>query len=211
MLSQGTPMLLAGDEFGRTQRGNNNAYCQDNEISWLDWEHIGPQGRALTDFVRKLTLLRNAFPVLRRGRFLTGQLNQALGVKDVMWINAAGKEMQSEEWGDANLRCFGMLLDGRAQATGIIRPAADATLLIVFNAHHEAVPFTLPAVAGPDRWYCLIDTSDPDRDDTPVFETHDRYQSVGRSLQVFALEAQGETGRIVHRVANELSRAPRRR
>jgi isoamylase len=211
LLSQGTPMILAGDEFGRTQRGNNNAYCQDNEISWLDWEHIGPHDRALTDFVRKLTLLRHAFPVLRRGRFLTGAWNERLSVKDVMWINSGGQEMKNEEWSDANLRCFGMLLDGRAQATGIIRPAADATLLIVLNAHHDAVAFKLPDVAGPDRWYCLIDTNDPDRDDTPVFETYDDYQAAGRSLLLFALEARGETGRIVRRVAIELSRGPRRR
>jgi glycogen operon protein len=211
LLSQGTPMILAGDEFGRTQRGNNNAYCQDNEISWLDWEHIGPDGHALTEFVRKLTLLRHALPMLRRGRFLTAAWNDALGVKDVAWINAAGKEMREEEWRDGNMRCFGMLLDGRAQATGIIRPAADATLLLVLNAHHDVVLFTLPDVAGPDRWYCLLDTNDPDRDDTPVFETHAQYQVTGRSLLLFALEAHGETGRVVRRVAVELSRNQRKR
>ena len=104
-----------------------------------------------------------------------------------------------------------MLMDGRAQASGIIRPAADATLLLVVNAYHDVVLFTLPEVAGPNRWYCLLDTNDPDRDETPVFETHEQYQVTGRSLLLFALEAQGETGRVVRRVAAELSRGPQRR
>jgi glycogen operon protein len=99
LLSQGTPMILAGDEFGRSQRGNNNAYCQDNEISWLDWEHIGPDGHALTEFARKLALLRQSLPVLRRGRFLTGAWNDALGVKDVTWLRDAAGRARS---GDRN-------------------------------------------------------------------------------------------------------------
>ena len=115
-------MILAGDEFGHTQQGNNNAYCQDNEISWLEWDAIGDDGRALTAFVRKLTMLRHAFPILRRGRFLTADWNEELQVKDVTWINADGTEMEEEQWQDGNMRCFGMLLDGRAQETGIKRP-----------------------------------------------------------------------------------------
>ena len=205
LLSQGTPMIRSGDEFGRTQRGNNNAYCQDNEITWLDWEGISAEGRALIVFVRKLTMLRDALPVLRRSRFLTGEWNEALAVKDVTWINAAGTEMKQEEWRDANMRCFGMLMDGRAQASGIIQTASDATLLLVVNAHHDVVDFTLPEVAGPHRWYCLLDTNDPDRENTPNFQSHDHYQVTGRSLLLFALEVHGETGRVVRRVAFELS------
>src|SRR3954469_21235534 len=116
LLAQGTPMLLAGDEFARTQRGNNNAYCQDNEISWVDWNH-DDRAERLIAFVRKLTGLRHRYPILRRSRFLTGEYNEALEVKDVAWINATGEEMREEHWKDANVRCFGMLLDGRAQAT----------------------------------------------------------------------------------------------
>ncbi|HLI11723.1 MAG TPA: glycogen debranching protein GlgX [Alphaproteobacteria bacterium] len=207
LLAQGTPLLLAGDEFGRSQGGNNNAYCQDNEISWLDWEGIGDDGRALTGFVRKLTTLRHAFPILRRGRFLTAEWNEALKVKDVTWINAAGAEMQGEEWGDAHMRCFGMLIDGRAQATGIKRPAADATLLLVVNAHHDVVKFTLPAVTGGDRWRCLVDTNDPERDELPILRTRDQYEVTGRSLLLFALEDGGTTVRVVRQVALELSRS----
>src|SRR5690348_1601995 len=107
LLSQGTPMLLAGDEFARTQQGNNNAYCQDNEISWVDWE-IGEEGEALIRFVQQLTALRHKYPILRRSRFLTGVYNEELGVKDVTWINASGAEMKPEEWGDMSMECFGM-------------------------------------------------------------------------------------------------------
>ena len=120
-------MLLAGDEFGRTQRGNNNAYCQDNEISWLDWR-IEEKGRSLTEFVQQLTQLRDRYPILRRSRFLTGQYNEELGLKEVTWINAFGAEMQPEEWDDSNMHCFGMLMDGRAQPTGIRRRGEDATI-----------------------------------------------------------------------------------
>ncbi len=118
LLSQGTPMLLAGDEFGRTQGGNNNAYCQDSEISWLDWD-IEDKGRNLQQFTRRLLALRHKYPALRRTRFYTGANNEELGVKDVTWINADGKEMQQANWDDANLKCFGMMMDGRAQVTGI--------------------------------------------------------------------------------------------
>src|SRR5690606_11300771 len=103
LLSQGTPMLLAGDEFARTQRGNNNAYCQDNEISWVDWNH-DDRARRLIDFVRKLTGLRQRYPILRRSRFLTGECNEELGMKDVTWIDATGDEMAQKHWDDANAR-----------------------------------------------------------------------------------------------------------
>ena len=205
LLSQGTPMILAGDEFGRTQRGNNNAYCQDNEISWLDWPGIDEKGRALTRFVQKLTTLRDALPILRRGRFLTAILNKALDVKEVTWINASGDEMQDDQWSDTNMRCFGMLMDGRAQATGIKRAASDATLLLVMNAHHDVVKFTLPEVTGGHRWLCLIDTNVPARQDLPGFETHSEYEATGRSLLLFALETGADSGRALRRVLLEIS------
>jgi glycogen operon protein len=143
LLSQGTPMVLAGDEFGRTQEGNNNAYCQDNEISWLDWD-IKEKGQALIRFARKLTQLRHHYPMLRRTRFLTGEYNEELGVKDVTWINACGSEMQPGDWQDGNMKCFGMLMDGRAQVTGIRKRGEDATLLMILNSFHDAVNFALP-------------------------------------------------------------------
>jgi glycogen operon protein len=188
LLAQGTPMLLAGDEFGRTQRGNNNAYCQDNEISWVDWR-IGPDGHALADFVRRLTGLRHAYPILRRGRFFTGDYNEALGLKDVTWVNAGGSEMGPHDWHDGGMRCFGMLMDGRAQATGIRRPASDATLLLLFNAHHEVVAFTLPECAGGRHWAMVFDTGAPDLAHGGEYGIGDIYPMTARSTVLFQLSA----------------------
>ena len=135
-LSRGTPMLLGGDEFARSQGGNNNAYCQDNEITWFDWEAIGPDARAQAEFVRKLLMIRRALPVLRRGRFLTGAYDDEIGVKDVSWLTPSGVEMMPENWDNPHARCLGVLLDGRAQETGIRRVGDDSTLLIIVNAAH---------------------------------------------------------------------------
>ncbi len=187
LLSQGTPMLLAGDEFARTQEGNNNAYCQDSEISWLNWE-IGEKGAALTNFVRRLTGLRHKYPVLRRTRFLTGDFNEELGVKDLAWINANGAEMQQGDWGDETMHCFGMLIDGRAQPTGLRRRGEESTVLLVFNAHHDLVRFTLPETAEADHWSLLIDTNLPTDEVKGSFATGDGYDVTARSLLLFALE-----------------------
>jgi len=199
LFSQGTPMLLAGDEFGRTQLGNNNAYCQDNEISWVDWD-IDAEGAALADFVRKLTVLRHNLPVLRRGRFLTGDLDEELQVADVRWLAPDGQDLTPEQWDDPRMHCFGLVIDGRARATGIHRPAADATLLLVLNAYHDMVEFTLPDVPGQDQWTCLIDTNAPVRTELPAFESGETYQVTGRSLLLFSLQAKGATQRVFDRL-----------
>src|SRR5271165_4321352 len=187
LLSQGTPMLLAGDEFGRTQKGNNNAYCQDTEISWLDW-NITEKGKALTDFARKLIALRHAYPILRRGRFFTGDFNEAVGVRDVTWVRPDGGDMELSDWDNATTRCFGMLMDGRAQATGIRRPASDATLLFLVNAHHEDVAFTLPETAGGRHWRVMFDSAAPDGDGSPTYGIGDSFNLIGRSSAMFLLE-----------------------
>ncbi len=188
LLAQGTPMLLAGDEFGRTQNGNNNAYCQDNAISWVDW-NFGAQGEALMAFVQKLTALRREFPILRRSRFLTGALDEELGFKDVTWINAAGTPMSDAAWADANMRCFGMLIDGRAQATGIRQRGADTTVLLVLNAHHDLVQFTLPDCSGGAGWRRLLDTNAPTAENDEIFPVDAVYGMTARSLVAFKLEA----------------------
>ena len=179
-------MLLAGDEFGRTQKGNNNAYCQDNEISWIDWTAL-ERGKPLIAFTQKLMRLRHEYPILRHGRFLTGTYSEELGVKDVTWINASGAEMQEQDWGDGNMRCFGMLLDGRAQATGIRQLGKEATMLIVFNAHHDVVEFTLPECPGGKHWSMLIDTNAPEIDQGVAHQAGEVYTVTGRSLLLFAL------------------------
>ena len=189
LLSEGTPMLLAGDEFGRTQQGNNNAYCQDTEISWLNW-NIGEKGNALIQFVQKLTRLRHEYPILRRNRFFTGQYVEELGVKDLTWINANGSEMTPEQWQDPAMACFGMLLDGRAQATGIRKSSTDATLLLVINGHTDLVEFTLPEYSGGGRWSLLIDTNAPDAGGEALFEPKQNYGVTARSLLLFVLKSQ---------------------
>jgi isoamylase len=161
LLSQGTPMLMAGDEFGRTQRGNNNAYCQDNEISWIDWSFADTDAK-LVKFVQQVTALRHRYPIFRRSRFLTGAYDEELDVKDVTWINASGAEMRSEDWSDGNMRCFGMLIDGRARPTGVRQRGTEATMLLVINAHHDFVEFMLPSCPGGATWTLLLDTNVPD-------------------------------------------------
>ena len=199
LVSQGTPMLLAGDELGRSQNGNNNAYCQDNETNWIPWERIGDDGTALIEFTRKVAALRQTLPVLRRNRFLTGAMVEELGVKDVMWLTPSGTEMSSEHWQDKSARCLGMMLDGRAQASGIKRPAADATLLLVLNAHHDVVLFKLPEVAGGVRWEMLVDTNLPDLVEPKPFPFGQEYEVTGRSLLLFALKSKRPRG-IIPRV-----------
>ncbi|WP_437882960.1 glycogen debranching protein GlgX [Pseudomonas sp. LRF_L74] len=186
IFAQGTPMLVAGDEFSRTQHGNNNPYCQDNEISWVDW-NIDEEGRSLQDFTRRLLSLRRAYPVLRRGRFLVGDYNEDLGVKDVSWLSPCGNEMTPEQWQDPHARCLGMLMDGRAQPTGIRKGGGDATLLLILNAHHDMVNFVLPEVAEGNAWTCLVDTNRPELRTREQFAFADEFAVTGRSLLLFEL------------------------
>src|SRR5712671_4199815 len=187
LLSKGTPMILAGDELSHTQNGNNNAYAQDNPMTWLDWERITPEGRDLLEFTRKLIAVRKAYPILYRGRFVGGQYNEELDVKDVTWLSPTGQEMDQRQWEDTKAKCFGMLLDGLAQPTGIKRRGDDATLLLVINAHHDMVEFTLPEVPDGKSWFRLIDSNVAGKAETPAFEFGHRYQVTSRSLLVFVL------------------------
>jgi glycogen operon protein len=193
LFSQGTPMVLGGDEFARTQGGNNNAYCQDNETTWFDWDAAAANG-AQIDFFRKLTGLRDRYPILRRTRFLVGDYNEEYGVKDLTWIDAAGTEMQQANWEDPNTRCFGMLIDGRAQTTGIRRRGSDTTLLLIFNAYHDLVEFTMPACTGAIGWKLLVDTNSPELggEDGAVFDVGATYGVTGYSVLAFAIEPEND-------------------
>ncbi|MBV9656093.1 MAG: glycogen debranching protein GlgX [Acetobacteraceae bacterium] len=186
LLSRGTPMLLAGDEFGRTQDGNNNAYCQDNEISWLHWD-FRERGRNLIRFVARVAEVRRRYPVLHRSRWLTAEWNEELGVKDVTWLTPTDDEMMPEQWEDPNTRCLGLLLDGRAQPTGIRRRGQDLTILLILNSHHDVVPFKLREVIGGKSWKCVIDTNQPDRKGEPIAHFGATYEITGRSLVLFEL------------------------
>ncbi|MDP9095448.1 MAG: glycogen debranching protein GlgX, partial [Pseudomonadota bacterium] len=181
LLSQGLPMLLAGDEFGRTQGGNNNAYCQDNDISWVNWSH-DEAGQRLIRFVTKLTRLRREFPILRRARFLTGTYNEELQIRELTWVTPAGTEMEQGHWDDGAAKCMGLILDGRAQPSGIRRRGIDRTLLWVLNASHTLVQFKMPVVAGGGDWQLLLDTNQPELDDGPMFDFEQTYAVTARSL-----------------------------
>jgi glycogen operon protein len=193
-LSRGTPMLLAGDEFARSQNGNNNAYCQDNEISWLDWGAIADEERDLAEFTQRLIILRNALPILSRGRFLTGGYDEEFGVRDVDWLRPDGGEMAPENWNDGGARAFAVRLDGRAQATGLHRRGGDATLLLLFNAYHDLVSFTLPETVGGEAWTRLLDTNLPDSQDAESFSFNKPYDVTGRSLLMFVLKPEDTPG-----------------
>ncbi|HSA82327.1 MAG TPA: glycogen debranching enzyme GlgX, partial [Geminicoccaceae bacterium] len=185
LLSQGTPMLLGGDEFGRTQWGNNNAYCQDSELSWFDWSGIGPEGERLLAFVRHLIALRKAHPVLRRARFLHGRETSPDGLKDITWLTPQGVEKTEAQWRDQAARCIGMLLNGKAGSyrSWDDRPEDDDVLLLVLNAYHDVVPFTLPPIAGGGGWRRLLDTTDAALTDDPAtYETGKPFSIPGRSL-----------------------------
>jgi isoamylase len=188
LFSQGTPMMLGGDEFGRTQNGNNNAYCQDSDISWFDWDFDAEAGDLIA-FTKRLIKLRQSYPALRRSRFLTGQRDEELDVRDVTWINANGEEMQASNWKDASMKCFGMLLDGHAQTTGIRRRGQDKTVLIVMNSYEGLVDFTLPECEGSEAWSLLVDTNIPDTASDTEFAFGSVYQVTGRSLLLFAVKS----------------------
>jgi isoamylase len=186
LFAQGTPMVVAGDEFARTQHGNNNAYCQDSEIGWVNWD-LDNDGKSLLKFVKRLIKLRQSYPILRRGRFLVGEYNEEIGVKDLTWLAPDGNEMTIEQWQDGNGRSLGMLMDGRAQETGIRRAGADATLMLVVNAYHEGVNFTLPEVPEGIYWTCLIDTNQPDSRGKEQLAFGTEYTVTPRSLLLFEL------------------------
>jgi len=177
LFSQGVPMLVGGDEFARTQRGNNNAYCQDNEISWLDWKHAGWQKELLV-FTTKLIAFRKAHPIFRRPKYFQGRRVLAAGLKDLMWFDSTGTEMSHETWTGGH-RCLGMLLSG--DSLDVRNPQGesvrDDTFLLLFNSYHEPVHFVLPGKKNV-HWELLVDT----------------YTDIGFPAEIVALASGDELG-----------------
>ncbi|MBI1998319.1 MAG: glycogen debranching protein GlgX [Deltaproteobacteria bacterium] len=194
ILSQGVPMLLAGDEIGRTQRGNNNAYCQDNEISWLDW-NLDRSRRELLEFTRFLIRLFHRHPVLRRRHFFQGRKIRGSEVKDLAWFRPDGKEMTDDDWNNPESRSFGLRLAGDAieevDARG--NRIVDDTLLILLNARHEPVPFVLPAHRRKLLWRVALDTKEPavSRGQRQM-RGGETYELEARSLVLLLLPRNGE-------------------
>jgi glycogen operon protein len=162
-LSQGVPMLLGGDEMQRTQHGNNNAYCQDNELSWFDWS-ARDRNLAHLIFTRRLIHLRRGHPVLRRRRWFQGRALHGSGVSDIVWFNVNGSEMTEEQWNEGSAKSLAVFLNGQEIPTRGPRGEriVDDSLLLFFNAHSEALAFTVPTGPWGERWDLLLDTNEPE-------------------------------------------------
>ncbi len=186
LLSQGTPMLLGGDELGRTQRGNNNGYCQDNEISWYAW-NLTEEQRALLEFTRRLIQLRRRHPVLHRRKFFEGIFLPGSDIKDIAWFKLNGTEIVDDEWQDPQARSLGMRLSGEAidEMTPHGERIAGDTLLVLLNAYHEQLEFVLPPAGGESEcWQVVFDTERRPMPDGrgPVHAVGSAYPLAGRSL-----------------------------
>ena len=187
LLSQGVPMLLHGDEMGRTQRGNNNGYCQDNELTWVDWERL-PEYEPLLDFTRKVAKLRAAHPVFRRRRFFRG-IAPADGesmLPDIQWFTPEGAVMSEADWAAGFAKSLAVFLNGQAIAEPDIwgEPVRDDSFLLLFNAHHEPIAFTLPPVSHGELWESALDTAMPIFSDRPMLKPGAVTTVEGRALLI---------------------------
>ena len=158
LLSQGVPMLAAGDELGKTQDGNNNAYCQDSELSWIDWKSIDVP---LLEFTRTLIEFRRKHPLFRRRRFFQGQAIHGSRAPDIAWFTPDAEEMGEEHWGEGFAKSLAVFLNGAAIQTPDARgeKIRDDSFYLLFNAHDGALEFTLPDGKWAERWEPLLDTA----------------------------------------------------
>ena len=181
LLSQGVPLLCGGDEFGRSQNGNNNTYCQDNALNWFPW-NPATIDQTLTDFTSRLIALRREHPIFRRPKYFTGRKVRGHEFRDLLWVNPGGTAMHADDWTNGFSRCLGAVLNGEASdvhhADG--KPVHDDTFMILFNAHHEPMTFKLAGNAGL-VWQVLIDT----REEAGFLETP-RPCAAGENLEVLA-------------------------
>jgi glycogen operon protein len=187
MLSVGVPMISGGDEIGRTQGGNNNGYCQDNEISWVSWE-MTPERREFLEFTRRLIRIWKDHPVLRRRKFFQGRRIRGADVSDIAWLDPSGREMTDETWGSPDVRCLGVRLNGDAidEVDERGRRIIGDTLLLILNGGQLPKPFTLPATGPDERWETLIDTADPWAPPRRI-RAGGRYEVLPRSIAVLKL------------------------
>jgi glycogen operon protein len=185
LLSQGVPMISHGDELGRTQSGNNNAYCHDNELTWVDWT-MDEEKQTLLDFTRKLVQFRHSQPTLRRRKYFQGR--NIRGGKDVAWLSPDGREMDDAGWHAGFVRTIGMLLSGTAieEVNERGEQITGDTLLVLLNGHTDKVPFTMPPLESDQQWLRVFDTFDP-RGADRYHPAGSRYPLQGRSVAVFKL------------------------
>ncbi|HZT80881.1 MAG TPA: glycogen debranching enzyme GlgX, partial [Gemmataceae bacterium] len=210
LLSQGVPMVLGGDELSHTQKGNNNAYCQDNELTWLNWE-LDDEQRQFLEFVRLLASVRKEQPVFHRRRFFLGRKIRGSDIKDISWFEPAGKEMSDEAWDTGFVRCLGVRLAG--DAIGEVDERGERiegdTLLLLLNAHHEPIPLTLPATRSEHHWELVLDTAGLPEGAGP-FDGGYQYPLQGRSLAVLrAVEREAPRPAVTARQAEVLRKETR--
>ncbi len=188
MLSVGVPMISGGDEMARTQKGNNNAYCQDNELSWTNWD-LTPSQRDFLTFVRRLIKIRKDHAVLRRRKFFQGRRIRGKDVLDITWLDASGREMADNTWSSPGVRCLGVRLNGDAIDESDERGEriVGDTLVMLLNAGGDEIPFVLPAASAAERWETLLDTADPWQA-ARTLRGRERYQLQSRSMAVLKLD-----------------------
>jgi len=186
LLSQGLPMMLAGDEFGRTQMGNNNAYCQDNELGWVDWSKL-EENRDLLAFVRRLIKLRLNHPVFRRSAFFLGDPADESDVKDIVWLSPQGREMTEADWNRPHNRCLGVRYAATAEMDlgNYTRRLDPHSFLLLMNAGEEPVEFVLPAVPTDRRWHWIIDTTAADGEPSGRFAAQAGFHLKAHALALF--------------------------
>jgi isoamylase len=184
LLSAGVPMILAGDEIGHTQDGNNNAYCQDNETTWLKW-NLSDEQRDFLRFVRSMINIRQTQPVFQRRKFFLGRQINGADVPDISWFQPSGEEMSDEAWNAGFTQCLGVLLPGNLICDVDERggPIIGDSIALLVNAHHQPIPFTLPSCGKDQEWERLIDTTDPEAA-TIKRKSGEQYEVAGRSLVV---------------------------
>jgi isoamylase len=184
LLSAGVPMLLAGDELSHTQQGNNNAYCQDNELTWLHWE-LTPEQRVFYDYVRAVLQIRRTQPVFHRRKFFQGRAIHGADIQDISWFDASGQEMTEETWNAGYVHCLGVRLAGNPIGDVNERgePVVGDTILLLLNAHHEDIPCTLPATPEEQPWERLLDTTEP-QGEPLQYSSGEQYKLHGRSMVV---------------------------
>jgi glycogen operon protein len=192
LLSQGTPMICGGDEIGRTQTGNNNAYCQDNETSWLDWA-LDDERKKLLGFAKRLVRLRADHPALRRAKFFKGRRIRGADIRDILWIRNDGHPMSEEDWKAPITRALGMLIAGNGldevNERGDV--LSDDDLFLVINGGHEALDFAMPNIEqGAEDWMLLVDTNDDDAKGQVPFDGRTRLEA--RSLRLYRRRASGQ-------------------
>jgi isoamylase len=208
--SQGVPMMLAGDELSHTQQGNNNTYCQDNELTWLNWELDEEQQRFL-DFVRHVSRIWREQPVFQRRRFFIGRKIRGQDIKDISWFNPSGEEMSDEDWNAGFSKCVGVRLAGDLidELDEHGEPIVGETLLLLLNAHHEQIDFALPITKAGHHWERMIDTADLSSDPVTI-EGGKTYPLAGRSLVVLHTRELQEVKQAISSLEAESLRKPQR-